>query len=86
MKLKVFTKAFNDFTEIDKFIVVPKKIWNDIEIGEQALNIKGTAIKVRIYDIPCDCTGAMHSHRLIDLRNVWDKLKLQDKEEVEVKK
>ncbi len=84
MKLKVHNREFNEYTQIDKFALVPKKMWSEIEVGNQSFSINGKNTIVRIYDIPCDCTGAMHSHRLIDLRSVWDKLKLEPNQDIEI--
>jgi len=84
IKLKTHSKPLNEFTDIDKFLVVPKKIWNEIEPGTAKLRINGASVSVRIYNIPCECVGKMHSHRLIDLREIWDKIGLKENEEVTV--
>lgn len=84
MKLKVHNKEFNEYTQIDKFALVPKKMWEEIETGSQSLSINGKNVTVRVYDVPCDCTGAMHSHRLIDFRSVWDKLDLKANQDIEI--
>ena len=86
MKLKVHDKAFNQFTEIDKFILLPKKAWDDLGIGEQEISLNQKRLKVRVYDVPCDCTGEMHSHRLVDLRSVWGKLGVTGGQDVELTK
>ena len=84
IKLKAHNKPFNDYTDIDKFLVVPKKLWNEIGVGETTLKINGSRVKLRVYDIPCDCVGKMHQHRLIDLREIWDKIDLKVNELVGV--
>ncbi len=84
MKLKTHTKEFNEYTQIDKFALVPKKMWGDIEVGSRQLSINGRNVTARIYDVPCDCSGVMHSHRLIDLRSIWNKLGLKPNEDIEV--
>lgn len=84
IKLKAHNKPFNEFTDIDKFLVVPKKMWGEIALGSLKLKIKNLNVTVRIYDIPCSCIGKMHSHRLIDLRGVWDKVQIKENEKVTV--
>lgn len=84
MKLKIYAKEFNKYTQIDKFALIPKKMWNDVETGSQQVCINGQEVRVRIYDVPCDCNGKMHSHRLIDLRDVWDKLGLRSNKNIEI--
>lgn len=84
LKLKVHNKPFNEYADIDKFLVVPKKIWNEVAPGTMKLKINGSKVSARIYDIPCKCVSKMHSHRLIDLREIWDKIGLKENEEVEV--
>jgi len=87
MILKAYDKKFNEYSDIDKFILVPKKVWDDIAVGEQEISINQKKVKLRVYDVPCDCAGvAMHSHRIIDLRNIWDKLGLKDSQELEITK
>ncbi len=84
MKLKVHDKPFNEYTQIDKFVLVPKKMRDDITLGDQTLKINDKSVDVRVYDIPCDCTGSMHSHRLIDLRDIWKDLDLEADQEIEI--
>lgn len=84
MKLKAHNKEFNEYTQIDKFALVPKKMWEEIETGNQSLSVNGKDTSVRVYDVPCDCTGVMHSHRLIDLRDIWDKLGLEANRDIEI--
>ena len=86
LKLKAHNKNFNEYTEIDKFLLIPKKVVDEFEIGEMELKLNGKKAKVRIYDIPCDCNEAKHTHRLLDLRDVWDKLNLKPNQLVEITK
>lgn len=86
LKLRVHIKPFNEYTDIDKYLVVPKKLWEDFQPGESQLTLKGIKSKVRIYDIPCECVGSMHNHRLIDLREEFNKIGLKDNEEIEIGK
>lgn len=82
VKLRVHDKPFNEYTDIDKYLVAPKKLWEEFEPGEQTIRINGKQIKVRVYDIPCTCVGSMHNHRLIDLRGLWEELGIKAGEEV----
>jgi hypothetical protein len=84
LKLKVQNKKFNDSTEIDKFVLIPKKYWENFEEGVNKITIDGTKTKVRIYSIPCVCIGSPHEHKIIDLRPLWARLNLENKEEVEI--
>jgi len=86
IKLKVHDKPFNEYADIDKFLVVPKKLWDDIKAGEITLKLNESRVKVRVYDIPCNCVGKMHQHRLVDLRSVFDKLGLKEADELTVEK
>ena len=82
--LKVHFGRLGSFSEIDRFILIPKKYWDDFIPGETKLKIKGEQVSVRIYDIPCDCSIKMHTHRIIDLRDIWEKLQIKNGDEVEV--
>jgi len=86
VKLRVHNKPFNEYTDIDRFLVAPKKLWDEFKPGEQKIIINNNPVKVRVYDIPCACTGPMHNHRLIDLRGVWDKLKIKAGEQITLDK
>jgi len=84
MKLKTHNKPINEYTEIDKFLLIPKKLWEDFNIGEMTLKLDGKSICLRVYEIPCDCVAPHHQHRIIDLRDVWDELKLSANSEIEI--
>jgi len=86
IKLKVHTKPISKQTDIDKYLLVPKKLWSDFEAGEMSLKLNGTKVKTRIYEIPCNCVGEEHIHRIIDLRELWEKLDLKENSELEVEK
>jgi hypothetical protein len=86
IKTKALNKVFNEFTQIDKFALVSKKVWDDLPQGEANLSLNGKAVKVRIYDVPCNCSNQMHTHRLIDLRDSWDDLKLTNGQVIEISK
>lgn len=86
MKLKTHNKPINEYTEIDKFLLIPKKMWEDFELGETTLRLNGKTEKLRIYDIPCECVAPHHQHRIIDLRDVWNKLRLSANQEIEISK
>lgn len=78
MKLQAHHKKNDKFSQIDKFILIPKKNWDDFQLGESSYTINGKQINLRVYDCPCDCSGKMHSHRIIDLRDAWEDLALSD--------
>ena len=84
IKLKARNKPISEFTEIDKYFLVPKKLWEDFPVGETKLAVAGNKITLRIYDVPCECVPQKHQHRIIDLRDAWDGLKLKENQEVEV--
>jgi len=86
IKLKVHTKPVSPQTDIDKYLLVPKKLWDDFGAGETSLKLNGTKIKTRIYEIPCHCVGEDHFHRIVDLRELWEKLDLKENVEVEIEK
>ncbi|MCX6809489.1 MAG: hypothetical protein NTZ65_01935 [Candidatus Berkelbacteria bacterium] len=86
IKIKVHNKIFGKYSEIDKFFLVPKKIWDDFEVGEKELKINNQKVRVRIYDVLCDCSSKMHNHRIADLRSVWEKLNLEEGNEITVER
>ena len=86
LKLKTHDKTLNQFSEIDKFILIPKKLIEEFGPGEMELNLNGSKVKVRIYDTPCDCNEQKHTHRLLDLRDVWSTLNLKPGQLVEITK
>ena len=86
LKLKAHSKIFNQFTEIDKFLLIPKKLNDEFEIGEMRVKLNDQKVTVRIYDIPCDCNKTKHTHRLLDLRDTWDRLRLKPNQPVEITK
>lgn len=86
VRLRVHSKPFNEHTKIDKFLMIPKKLWGDFETGLIVVQINGKKIKTRVYDIYCECIGKQHTHRILDLREAWKELGLQDNLEVEIKK
>ncbi len=86
MKLKAHNKILGTHSEIDKFLLVPKKLWDEFGEGEIGVSINGKRVKIRVYDILCDCVGEEHHHRLIDLRQVWDDLKISDGDNVIIEK
>lgn len=86
LKLKCHANKIGEFSEIDKIILIPKKISDEFEVGEDEYSLDGQKMRLRIYDIPCNCSQKMHTHRIIDLREVWEKLNLSDGQEVEIGK
>lgn len=86
LRLKAQNKKFNDFTEIDKFALIPKKWWGSFELGINNVTINGTEVSVRIYEVPCTCSKNRHTHLILDLRQNWEKLKLKDHDRIEVNK
>lgn len=83
MKLKYHTKPISQFTQIDKYLLIPKKIADGFPEGEIILNVNGRKISTRVYDIFCDCRAQRHTHKIIDLRNC-ENLNLIEGQEVEV--
>lgn len=86
LKLKVQNKKFNDSSEIDKFVLIPKKYWGNFEDGINKVKLDGVKINARIYEIPCTCVGSAHTHKILDLRPHWEKFNLEFKEEIEIDK
>lgn len=86
LKLKVQSKKFNDFTEIDKFVLIPKKYWENFKDGINKITIGGVKVSARVYEIPCTCIGNNHTHKIFDLRPFWDRLDLEHEEEIEIDK
>jgi len=86
LRLKAHSQPLNEYTKIDKFVLVPKKLWDELTVGKIEFKLKGKKVKTRIYDIPCDCNQRMHTHRLIDLRDEWDRLEITSGEELTLEK
>lgn len=86
IKLKFHTKPINEFTDIDRYLLVPKKLWDDFPAGETNLKINGKNVKTRVYDIFCECTLPKHNHRIIDLRSTWQQVDAKENEEVKVER
>jgi len=86
LKLKVQNKKFNDFTEIDRFVLIPKKFWEDFIDGINKITINGTKVNARIYTVPCTCIGNTHTHKILDLRPFWNKFDLKHEDEIEIDK
>jgi len=86
IKLKAHNKVLGQFSEIDKFLLVPKKLWDEIGEGDATLRLNGEKVKTRVYDILCNCVGEEHHHRLIDLRELWEKMGIQDGDEITVER
>ena len=84
MKLQIHDRPISEFTEIDKFILISKKFWEDFEAGEIRIKINGQKIKTWVYDVRCNCNPTKHTHRILDLRGVWKKLQLKAGEKVEL--
>lgn len=84
MKFKAHDKPINEYTEIDKFLLIPKKLWEDFGVGDTSLKLDGKSKKLRIYEIPCECVTPRHQHRIIDLRDVWNELNLSANQEIEI--
>jgi len=82
--LKAHDKKVGKLNEIDKSILVPKKNWGDFELGEGEYKINGKSTKLRVYDVLCDCDNQPHTHRILDLRSIWDDLGLKNGDELEI--
>lgn len=86
LKLKAHENKISKFSEIDKLILIPKKNWDDFELGEKEYGLNGKRLKLRVYEIPCDCSHQMHNHRILDLRDIWSELKITDGDEMEIER
>ena len=84
LNLKAHSGRLGSFSEIDRFVLIPKKYWDDFLVGVTKFKIKGKKVSVRIYDIPCDCYPKKHTHRIIDLRNIWGDLQIKNGEELPI--
>ena len=84
--LKAHNNTLGEYNEIDKFLLVPKKLWDEIEAGDAQLKINGNKVKTRVYDILCNCVSPEHHHRLVDLREVWDKLEIKEGDNLNIEK
>lgn len=86
LKLKAHNTKISKFSEIDKLILIPKKNWDDFPLGESEYRLSGKKKPLRVYDVPCDCSHQMHNHRILDLRDVWDELRIVDGNEMEIER
>ena len=86
LKLKVQNKRLNEFTEIDRFALIPKKWRENFEFGENNISINGSRFSIRTYEIPCTCVKEKHTHMILDLRDVWEKLKLKDHDTIDIER
>ena len=84
IRLKAHGKPLGRYSEIDKYVLIPKKLWEDFKPGEKDLVIKGIKTKTRVYDVLCDCVKPDHNHRLIDLRDYWEQLGINDGDSLEI--
>jgi len=86
IKLKAHNKPISEFTEIDKYLLVPKKLWDDVLPGEIEIFLEGKKMKLRVYNVPCSCVPQKHQHRIIDVRDIWDSQNLKANQEVKIEK
>ncbi len=86
IKLKAHNKPISEFTEIDKYLLVPKKLWDDFPPGETRLIVSRKRVSLRIYDVPCECVPQKHQHRIIDLRAIWQDFKIEENQELSIDK
>ena len=86
MQLKAHNKKISDYSEIDKIVLVPKKISDEFTLGPQHLKINGKKMELRVYDLPCDCNKEMHTHRVIDLRDIWEEMSLSEGDVLEIER
>ena len=86
MKLKAHDKKVSEFSEIDKIILIPKKISEEFALGAQKLKLDGKKTELRVYDVPCNCNKEMHTHRVVDLRDVWDEMDIKDGDLLEIER
>jgi len=84
IRLKAHNKKVSEYSDIDKLILIPKKLWEDFPLGEGEYILSGKKLKLRIYEIPCNCNPVKHVHRIIDLRDKWEELNLSEGIELEI--
>jgi hypothetical protein len=84
LRLKAHNKKISKFSEIDQLILIPKKNWDDFPLGEGDYRLNGKKFKLRVYDIPCDCSQEMHNHRILDLRDIWNEEGMSEGKEMEI--
>jgi len=84
LKLKYHNRPINEFTEIDSYLMVPKKLHQNFPEGEIEITLLGRKFKTRVYDIYCECTLPKHIHKIIDLRGFKLRKDLMEGEEVEI--
>lgn len=86
IRLKAHSHAVGKHSTIDKLILIPKKICDDFTVGESEYILNNKKLKLRVYDVPCDCSSPTHTHRIVDLRDVWDQLNLKEGSELEIER
>ena len=86
IRLKAHSRSVGKLNEIDKLLLIPKKNWDDFPVGEGEYKLNSKKLKLRVYDVPCDCSGEDHVHRIVDLREVWNNLALQEGTSLEVER
>ena len=86
IKLRAHNKIIGNYNEIDRFLLLPKKNWDEIREGDVSIILNGKKVKTRVYDILCNCVGEDHHHRLIDLRGLWEDLKIKEGDNITVEK
>ncbi|OQA53221.1 MAG: hypothetical protein BWY43_00148 [candidate division WS2 bacterium ADurb.Bin280] len=84
IKLKYHSHPINEFTEIDKYLMVPKKLHEDFPEGEIEIRLQNKKFSTRVYDIYCECTGSKHIHKVIDLRKFEGTNDFSEGEEIEI--
>lgn len=84
LKLKYHDKPVNDFTEINKYLMIPKKLHQNFPEGEIEMSIAGKKILTRVYDIYCECVAPKHIHKIIDLREFDGAKEFKENQEIEI--
>ncbi len=86
IKLIVQNRKLNDFTNIDKFALIPKKWWDYFDAGDNFISLNNIKMQLQVFEVPCTCVGSKHTHRILDLRKIWDKFNFHNHQTIEISK
>lgn len=84
LKLKFHNSPINQYTQIDRYLLIPKKYSDSFPEGEVNFEMMGRAVKTRVYDIFCDCRKEKHTHKIIDLRDITTDTSIENNQEIEI--
>jgi len=84
LKLKFHDSPINQYTQIDRYLFVPKRFSDSFGEGEIKFEMLGQTVKTRVYDVFCDCRDDKHTHKIIDLREIKTKNPIENNQEIEI--